>query len=342
MLAAVLEFTVGLLVALVTLRDVFDTVVVPGTSHGTLRVSRRLVFAFLPLWKRALRRPIGVNFAPLVLVGSFVIWMALLILSFGTMAHSLGDSYSPPLAGFGEAVYITGCAMVTIGTGSTEGNGLGAVVLVLAGFCGLAVMTMAVTYLLQVQGNIARRDTGVLKITTTAGEPPTGLAVLERYAALGSRDELHEVLRQGRDWAASVLQSHVSYPPLIYFRSAGTGSGWPATVGALVDMALTVELLIDEPQWCGAAVLLREECERLVHAVAGLLRLSPATANARPADVESLCRRLRDCGYALRDDADPASFFATRQQHAGFIEALSEHLGTRGAPLLPPDDAPVP
>jgi hypothetical protein len=40
---------------------------------------------------------------------------------------------------------------------------------------------MAVTYLLEAQEGIARRDSGVLKITTTSGEPPSAIGILERY-----------------------------------------------------------------------------------------------------------------------------------------------------------------
>lgn len=339
MLATVLECTLGFVLACITLRDVFDTVVVSGPARGTLRVPRRLTAVLLPVWKRLGRGPIGVAFAPLVLVGSFVAWMLLLVLAFGLMAHSLSDSFSPPLAGFGQALYLTGCALATVGTAGLEGNGLAAVVVVGAGLCGLAVMTMAVTYLIGVQANIAQRDRGVLKITTTAGQPPTAVAVLERYAALGSRNEVGDVLRHGRDWSAAVLQSHESHPPLIYFRSAGTDSGWPATVGALVDLALAIELLLDEPQWRGAAVLLREQCERLVEDLASLLHLQPASAEGSLAEVDAVRERLRAAGYTLRAGADPADFLAARQQHAACVEALSLHLGTPGAPLLPPAHA---
>ncbi|MBK6009458.1 hypothetical protein JJB11_25450 [Ramlibacter ginsenosidimutans] len=339
MLATVFECTLGFLLACITLRDVFDTVVVSGPAGGTLRVPRRLVAVFLPVWKRVAHRPIGVEFAPLVLVASFAVWMLLLVLAFGLMAHALRDSFSPRLPGFGQALYLAGSALATVGTAGLEGNGLAAVVVVGAGLCGLAVMTMAVTYLIEVQTNIGSRDRGVLKITTTAGQPPTGVAVLERYAALGSRDELTEVLRHGRDWSASVLQSHESHPPLIYFRSAGTAAGWPATVGALIDLSLVIELLLDEPQWRGAAVLLREQCERLVEDLATLLHLEPAPAEATPADVDVVRERLRVAGYRLRADADPAAFLAARQQQAACVQALSRHLGTPGAPLLPPPQA---
>ena len=58
---------------------------------------------------------------------------------------------------------------------------------------------MAVTYLLQVQASIGQRDTGIIKLNTSAGEPPSGLTMLERFAAPRNRSEIRVVLLNGRD-----------------------------------------------------------------------------------------------------------------------------------------------
>ncbi|MDB5947630.1 MAG: hypothetical protein JWQ33_2656 [Ramlibacter sp.] len=335
MIAKTLEWTVGFVLAWATLRDVFDTVVVPGRARGALRISHHLLFFAVPAWKRLFRKGVGVGFAPVVLLSSFLVWMLLLMLAFGLMTHALGSWFSPPLQGFGEALYLAGSALATIGLGNSQAYGPACAVAVAAGFCGLAVMTMAVTYLLEVQSNVAVRDTGVLKITTTSGHPPSALGLLERYGAMGCRDELRPVLRNGRDWCAAVLQSHASHPSLIYFRSAAVGSGWPATLGALMDLALIMDLLLDEPGR-GLAVLVREEAERLARELTKLLGLEPAPTPVTAAEVDSLCSRLAAAGYSVRPDIDVAGFIAARHQRVDCIEALSQHLGTAGAPLVPP------
>lgn len=334
MLARAIEGIAGLLLAWATLRDVFYTAVVPGSTRGLLKISRRLVRLVLPLGRRAGRHGIGVNFAPVVLVGSFVVWMLLLVLGFGLVNHALRDSFTPPLDGFGHALYVAGGAMGTIGFGRAEPHGLARAATVAAGFCGLGVVTLAVTYLLEVQGNIAQRDTGVLKIAATAGQPPSALALLERYAALGCRAQVESVLREGRDWSAGVLQSHTSHPWLVYFRSTGTGSGWPAALGTLADLALIAELLIDEPALHGPAVLAREQAQRLAADLLDLLRLDAAPAPAPLEDTKALCARLVAAGWRLREPRDLARFGAAREEHAGRVEALAQHLGTPGAPLL--------
>ena len=65
------------------------------------------------------------------------------------------------------------------------------------------------------------------------------------------------------------------HPSLIYFRSVGTGAGWPAALGTVMDLALIFELLIDDPKARAAAVLLRDEGPRLVGEIAGLIGLGP-------------------------------------------------------------------
>jgi hypothetical protein len=336
MIATIIECAVGFGLAAVALRDVFDTVVVPGRARGSLKISRHLVLVGLPLWKRVRHRGIGVNFAPVVLLMSFVTWMLLLVLGFGLMMHALRDWFAPALGGFGESLYVAGSALATIGLGDSDAYGPAAAVVVGAGFCGLAVMTMAVTYLLEVQSNIARRDTGVLKLSTFSGHPPSALGLLERYAELGCRDALVGVLREGREWCAEVLQSHSTHPFLIYFRSAGTGAGWPASLGTLADLALIIEFLLDDPGARGAAALLRQQAHRLAHDLAAVLELAPATLSTSCRDVDALCGRLRAAGYRLRDHPDRPGFIAARSAEVGRVQVLSQHLGTPEAPLLPP------
>src|SRR5690348_10458641 len=108
---------IGIGLAAMTLRDVFETVVVPGGSRASLRVARRLGALLLPVWKavRGRRRGISGAFAPVVLFGSFVIWIALLAAAFGLMAYSARGHFRPPLRNFFDAVYMVGSSIVTIG-----------------------------------------------------------------------------------------------------------------------------------------------------------------------------------------------------------------------------------
>lgn len=119
-----------------------------------------------------------------------------------------------------------------------------------------------------------------------------------------------------RDWCSSVLQSHAWHPSLIYFRSVGAGAGWPATLGAMMDLALIFELLADEPAIRESAVLLRQEGLRLLHEINGLIGLEPREDATSTSEVMKLCGRLTAAGYKLGSPLDTAEFASRRREHA--------------------------
>jgi hypothetical protein len=329
-------FLAGLALASFTLRDVFDTVVVPGGSRASLRVAHRLRVVLLPLWKslRGWRRGISGAFAPVILVSSFVIWMSFLALGFGLMAYAARFHFHPPLRSFGDAVYLVGSALVTVGLSESNPFGAGRWIILASGFCGLGVMTMAVTYLLEVQSGISRRDTGIIKLNTSAGDPPSALALLERLGAIRSRHELEEALKEGRDWCATVRQSHSAHPSLIYFQSIGTGAGWPAALGATLDLALIAEHLIDNDAVYGPAVLLREEGARMAKELALVIGLKPVAPRTPGPELDQLAQRLETSGYKVRANPNYLAMAKQRADYMSCVDALAEHLGRPTAVLL--------
>jgi hypothetical protein len=329
----------GLVLAALTLRDVFETVIVPGGSQTSLRVTRRLVWLLLPLWKlaRGKRRGLSTTFAPLVLVTSFVLWIVLLTVGFAMMALSVRTLFRPHLNGFFDAAYMVGSAIVTIGVSEEDALGPARLIVLGAGFCGLAVMTMAVTYLLQVQSSVSKRDIGIIKLNTSAGEPPSAVTLLERFAAIRNRDALADVLKDGRDWCATVRESHSAHPSLIYFQSVGTGPGWPAALGTLIDLALLLQHSDDDDRLQGPAMLLREEGLRMARDLAESIGLKPRElAPDEPTTTQAL-QRLSSAGYRLGNGDDPAMLARQRAEAQRFVTALAEHLGKPATVLVRQD-----
>jgi hypothetical protein len=326
----------GAILVWLTLRDVFDTVVVPGGSQAALQVTRRLGSVLLAIYKLVRGRGRGVSstFAPLVLVSSFVIWMSLLAIAFGLMTYGARAHFQPPLRSFGDAVYEAGGALLTIGLSTHYPAGLGRWIELGAGFCGLAVITMAVTYLLEVQSSIARRDIGIIKLNTSAGDPPCALTLLERFAAIRNRDALPADLNEARNWCATVRQSHTAHPSLIYFRSIATGAGWPAALGALLDLALIAEHLIDDDRLFGPAVLLREEGLRMARELCHMIGLEPAEGAQDEQGLAQVAQRLETSGYPLRKQPNLQTLAQQRGDHIGLVDAMAEYLGRPSTTLI--------
>ena len=329
-------FLAGVILAALTLRDVFQTVIVPGEAHSSLQVARRLIRLLLPAWKlaRGKRRGLSGSFAPSILVFSFVIWMAFLMLGFALMAWAVRDRFQPALESYWEALYVAGCSLVTVGVSEENALGIARWVVLGSGFSGFAVVTMAVTYLLQVQNNVTRRDTGIIKLSTVAGSPPSAVTLLKRFAAIRNQHELGETLRAGRDWCAAVRQSHVSHPTLIYFQSVGSEAGWPAALSSLLDLSLLLEFFIDQEEFYGPAVLLREEGERMARELAASAQVGPDPLQPDESELKQAQDQLAAAGYKLRADPDLAAVAGYRAEYRRCIDALARHLGKPSGELV--------
>jgi hypothetical protein len=283
---------------------------------------------------RGKRRGLSDAFAPLVLVLCFIVWMTLLATAFGLMCYTGRGDFQPPLKSFLDSVYVVGSSLVTVGLTQSNPAGEARWIVLGAGFCGLAVMTMAVTYLLEVQQSVSRRDIGIIKLNTSAGDPPCALTMLERFAALHNTAALRQDLEDSRNWCATVRQSHSNHPSLIYFQSVSTGAGWPAALGAMLDLALAAEHLIDDDRLFGPAVLLREEGSRMARELALVIGLTPRLAKTDPGEVRQLVTRLASSGYPMRPSPDLDAIAEQRAEHMSCVEALAEHLGRPASVLV--------
>lgn len=338
MLFDVLIFIGGLALASLALRDVFETVVVPSGNRSSLRIAHRLIYLLLPVWKlvRGRRRGLSGTFAPMVLVASFVIWMSLLAIGFGLMIYAASSGFRPAPHSVYEAIYQAGSVIITLGLNDMRAVGFGRWIVLGAGFCGLGVMTLAVTYLLAVQTSLASRDTEIIKLNTAAGDPPSALTLLETLAFVDDRQELANILSEGRNWSAMVRQSHSAHPSLIYFQTTGTGAGWPASLGALIDLGLIIQYCLENRQMGGAAALLVAEGARLSVEVSSVNGLNSQQCGCTREDIEQLVARLAKAGYALRDDLDARALAERRAQLQAPVEGIARYLGKPSTPLLPP------
>lgn len=276
----VFEGLVGAALAGLTLLDVFDTVVVPGATRNPLRIAQRVRLLSLPLWRRRASSLDGApriarGLAAFILTSTFALWMALLLLGYGLIDDALKDSFHPAIRSLPEAIYTAGLGLVTTGMSGRDADGMARWVVLISGVSGLAVMTMAVTYILEVQNGLQQRDPALAKLSTTAGRPPSGIALLETYAALGSCSELGPLFREWRDWSADVLHSHSSNPVLAYFRSISAEMDWPLALGVVLDAASLYAAFVGGDE-TGPAMLLHRDGSRLTTSLARLFSVERA------------------------------------------------------------------
>src|SRR5262249_45862376 len=89
----------------------------------------------------------------------------------------------------------------------------------------------------------SRREATISLLDARAGSPPTAFELLRRHAGAGTHelDALEELLHDWERWSAELMESHLSYPVLAYFRSQHDNQSWIGSLTVILDVcALTM------------------------------------------------------------------------------------------------------
>lgn len=133
-----------------------------------------------------------------------------------------------------------------------------------------------------------------------------------------------------RDGAAS----HSSHPSFIYFQSVGTGAGWPAALGALLDLTLIFELRVGDERLYVPAILLVDNGWRMARELAQVIGLEPKERGEDQADMRGVASRLEESGYRIRASEDYQAIASRRADLQSCVNCLAEHLGKPTAELI--------
>jgi hypothetical protein len=252
-----LEVLLGIGVAVYILNDVFQSVVVPRPTPARFRLTRWVVRPGWRAW-RALglraspgerERLLGV-FAPLVVVVLLILWLSGLAFGFGLIFFGLRAQLHPLVSDFPTAFYFAGTSVLTIGFGDfVATSGIARVLALVAGGTGLGTIALAISFLFSLYASFQRREILIVTLDARAGAPPSGVTLLETVAKLGMIDDLPRLFGDWEKWAAEVLDSHLAYPVLAYFRSSHDNESWVSALGAVLDATtLLLTTCVDGPR----------------------------------------------------------------------------------------------
>jgi hypothetical protein len=329
-------FALGLFLLALAFWDLFETIVVPRPTPGWFRIGRYLVRGS---WRglRAIRdgrpgrsydRLLGL-FAPAATVALLAAWLVALIAGYGLLLYALRDELRPVPPDLGSTLYFAATSVLTLGFGDIVAVGAPArVIIATAAISGLGVVALVVTFLFSLYGSYQRREVQVVLLQAAAGAPPSAVALLETYAQLDLVGRLPDLFKEWEHWAVEVLDSHVAYPLLGFFRSSHDNLSWISALGTVLDAASLVLTTIDGiPR--GEAKLFKRVGTHLVEDIFNLgFRTGEPTSLDR-SDFDAACDRLEEAGYALgaRDHAWPA-FEAARATYALRLEAMARYWAT--------------
>lgn len=323
----------GLAITAATVFDVFATVVVPGRVSGPINVSRLLRTYMFGFWRGTLRvcarrrNPrMGSVFGAMLLLMLLIVWVALTLLGLSLIAWALRDSFTPPIGRFGESAFEIGSAMMTLGLSGHGATGWARALVVVAGLCGLQIVTVTLSFIVQIQTALRARDALVLKLESRAGSPPSGVVLLAVTREMDAHDGLPKLFDDWEGWAAMLLYTHGAHPVLSYFRSDKGGLDWLTALGAVLDAAsVTIAMLDDVPG--GNARLMHDGGVRTVHRLCHAFRLDPRqVTELSDEDVDAAAAQLEEAGYAVRRGCG-AELRHWRRAYRAELAALVEHFG---------------
>ncbi len=330
-----IELILGGLIAAAVLLDVFSTVVVPGRVRLSVGIPSFVRSGVLPAWRCIFglfsrKRPIRIpsSFVGVLLACVFIAWICALALGLALMIHARGDEFRPHLHSFWDALFQTGGAMMTLGLNGVQVHGLARFIVVGCGLCGLQVVTLTLTYIVQLQMALQARDPLVIRLATLAGRPASPVRVLLTQKKLGLDGELAAMFSRWEEWAAYVQHAHKSHPIIAYFRSDEAHGDWITALGAMADTAVLTLVAVEDPHK-GHAQLLLEASAKTARQLCKLIGLKPCEDwELSPETVETAARQLALAGFLVTPEARSVERInALRAPYAGSIRALARHFG---------------
>src|SRR6266542_3840357 len=323
----------GVLLLLVTLVEVFRTLVMPRASRARFRLTR---FLFRMTWRpwRWLgvrrgtmegRERILAAAAPFFFLILLAAWASMAAVSYALILWSPafihGVNGHGPVS-FVTAMYFSGSSLFTIGFGDVVATGWTRAIVVTEGATGLGLVAVVIGYLPVLYQAFNRREVGVLLLDARAGSPPSGPELLHRMGSAGVASSLPQLFAEWERWVADVLESHMSYPILALFRSPHDNTSWVTSLGSVLDAATLILTSVDDESDERAKLLYGTG----VHAVEDLFyyfRLTERESVIQRNEFEDVLNDMKNDGFAIRPvDEAFASFTEKRAKYAPRLDAI--------------------
>lgn len=247
-----LSFFAGLLFLCVVLLDSFQTIILPRRPAGRLRITRLFFLATWGPWaalahlvpSRRVRDQAYSIYGPLSLLMLISLWALLLISAFALIFYGLGAPLKDAVNGSStthavllrESFYLSGSTLFTLGLGDvTPVVQTGRFMVVAEAGVGLGFIALVIGYVPVLYGAFSRREVAIALLDARAGSPPTSSELLSRHRFEGGDEALILLLAEWERWCAEMLESHISYPILCYYRSQHDNQSWLSSITAILD-----------------------------------------------------------------------------------------------------------
>src|SRR6202035_5010986 len=343
------EFLAGVVLFLIVVWDAFEAIILPRRVTRKFRLTRlfyrstwgtwRLLMSLIPV--RKTREALLGFYGPMSLILLIAVWAIGLVLGFGLMQYGTGSAVNAvgSQPGFWTDLYLSGTTFFTLGLGDVvPRSGVARALVVAEGGFGFGFLAAIIGYLPFIYGSFSKREVDISLLDSRAGTPPTAGELLRRHSYDGGREALHELLKDWELWSAELMESHLSYPVLAFFRSQHDNQSWIASLTAILDACALLKAGIVGP--CEHQADLTFAIAR--HAVVDLSLVFGTPPHPVPYErlpVEDL-RRIRatlaEHGLRLHDtDEATHKLTAFRRMYEPYVYGLATYLNHTLPPWIP-------
>ena len=343
---------IGCILVVMVLWEGFETMVLPRRVVRRLRMTRAFYRFTWVIWSRlahagfsgrTLETILGV-FGPLSLLFLIFFWVAALVFGFGLVHWAFGSAVlakegSP---GFAQDLYLSGTTFFTLGLGDVRPiDAVAKTMTVIEAGMGFGFLALVIGYFPALNQSFSRRESSISKLDSRAGSPPVGALMLQKHNHERGADQLREELLNWEQWSAELLESHLSYPVLAYYRSQHDHQSWLAALTAVMDMSA---LLITGIKGVSSrqVELTFAMARHAVVDIAAVFNLPPKKPLLERLDEEGF-RRLRAMLRSAGLEFSPAEGAGQRLQelresYEPYIYALAEYFRFSLPPWVPDDE----
>jgi hypothetical protein len=341
------------------LSEFFVTFLLPRRVKRDPRIARGLIKLLWTPWRAVARRMRADSadtllgfFGPLALISELLVWTLGLMLGFALAEWAaIGGSFADRIF-FSSGLFLS--------AGAASGSYALRALALLEAATGVAVLFSVIGYLPSIYAAFSRREIAVSQLATRGGSPPAAGVLLHGIASHERWRELERDLRGWEEWAAELMETHLSYPLLGFYRSQHVRQNWLAALTAMVDVAAFVSSIKGEGKSEAAEVTFgigRHALSDLAHQYAVepevIDRLSDdefdelydliADAMTEPRDREETRRRLTTLRHAYEGNAlaladflalDLPGWLPAERATDGSIRKARVGIGRAGADLV--------
>jgi hypothetical protein len=251
-LTLILSITLLLLI----LWDAFEAIVLPRRVTRRFRFTRIFYRSTWAPWSWIAKKlPRGKFrdgflsvYGPVSLLFLLVIWALGLIFSFALLQWSFGSGIKTPEhdPGFISDFYFSGSSFFTLGLGDvTPVTKVARVITVIESGMGFGFLALVIGYLPVLYQAFSKREVNISLLDARAGSPPTAVELIRRHSRPSNMEEVSKFLQDWELWSAELLESHLSYPVLAYYRSQHSNESWLAALTMILDVSSLAMVAVD-------------------------------------------------------------------------------------------------